>query len=198
MKLPHSSLRAGGFSLVEVMVGLVVISVGLLGIAKMQALAMSSTGSAKMRSLAALEAASLASAMHADRAYWSAITLATPTNPFVVQTSKSSIVNATDNTLKTTQTCTLAAPSACTTGQMAAYDLQDWLAGTPNVTAGLSAQLPNPQSTITCYQLAATSPVGCIINISWNENLVSMNTASANAATVAQVEATSYTLYVEP
>ena len=195
MKLRHSSVRPGGFSLVEVMVGLVVISVGLLGIAKMQALAMSSTGSAKMRSLAALEAASLASALHADRAYWSAITLATPGNPFVVNTSNSSIVNATDNTLKTTQTCTTAAPAACTTAQMAAYDLQDWLAGTPNVTAGLSAQLPNPQSTISCYQLAATSPVGCSIKISWNENLVSMNTASAN---VAAVEATSYTLYVQP
>ena len=195
MKLPHSSARAGGFSLVEVMVGLVVISVGLLGIAKMQALAMSSTGSAKMRSLAALEAASLASALHADRAYWSAITLATPTNQFVVQTSNSSIINATDNTLKTTQTCTTAAPNACTTGQMAAYDFQDWLAGTPNVTAGLSAQLPNPQSKLSCYQLTATSPVGCIIKISWNENLVSTNTATGN---VAAVEATSYTLYVEP
>ena len=40
---------------------LLVISIGLLGIAKMQALALSSTGTAKMRSLAAIEAASLAS-----------------------------------------------------------------------------------------------------------------------------------------
>jgi type IV pilus assembly protein PilV len=198
MKLPHPGARAGGFSLVEVMVGLVVISVGLLGIAKMQALAISSTGSAKMRSLAALEAAGLASAMHADRAYWSNVA-ATKAVPFVVTTSNSSIATATDAALKVTQSCTTpaanAAQTVCPTAQMAAYDLQDWLAGTPSVTAGLSSQLPNPQSTITCYPFTASSPISCIINISWNENLVSMNTASAN---VAAVEATSYTLYVQP
>ena len=67
----HGCLRDAGFSLVEVMVALIVMSVGLLGIAKMQALALTSTTSARMRSLVALEAASLASTMRADRAYWS-------------------------------------------------------------------------------------------------------------------------------
>ncbi len=63
---PHSQ----GFSLVEVMVALVVLSIGLLGIAKMQALSLSSTTIASMRSLAALEASSLAAAMHENRGYW--------------------------------------------------------------------------------------------------------------------------------
>jgi prepilin-type N-terminal cleavage/methylation domain-containing protein len=61
-----------GFSLIEVLVALIVVSVGLLGIAKMQAVAYSSTGVASKRSLAAIEAASLASSMHANRAYWAA------------------------------------------------------------------------------------------------------------------------------
>src|SRR5579871_1202658 len=60
-----------GFSVLEVMVALIIISVGLLGIAKMQALAIASTTTSRTRSIAALEAASLASAMRADRAYWS-------------------------------------------------------------------------------------------------------------------------------
>ncbi len=193
MKHSHSDKRPGGFSLVEVMVGLVVISVGLLGIAKMQALAMSSTGGAKMRSLAALEAASLASALHADRAYWSAI-VATQAAPFVVKTNGASIASATDAALTATQTCFVASPGACTTTQMAAYDLQDWVAGNAATgTVGLNSQLPTPQSTITCYQ--TTGPTSCIIQITWNEHLVATNTAAAN---VAAVEATAYTLYVEP
>ena len=49
--------RTGGFSLVEVMVALIVVSVGLLGLAKMEAVALASTTVAGNRSLAAIEAA---------------------------------------------------------------------------------------------------------------------------------------------
>src|SRR6201987_2468405 len=71
----HMRLRPGradsrGFSLVEVLVAVVVICTGLLGIAKLQALSLSNTSTARLRSLAALEAASLASAMHSNRQYW--------------------------------------------------------------------------------------------------------------------------------
>src|ERR1700756_1191655 len=65
-------MKSRGFSLIEVMVALIIISVGLLGIAKMQALALASTGTARLRALASIEAASLASIMHSDRAYWAA------------------------------------------------------------------------------------------------------------------------------
>ena len=67
-----------GFTIIEVMVALVVISIGLLGIAKMQALALASTSTSRLRSLAAIQAASLGSAMHANRAYWAAATLTQP------------------------------------------------------------------------------------------------------------------------
>ncbi len=52
--------RTQGFSLIEVMVALIIIAVGMLGIAKMQALALSNTESSGVRSLVAIEAASLA------------------------------------------------------------------------------------------------------------------------------------------
>src|ERR1700678_3910095 len=62
--------RTRGFTLLEVMVALVITSIGLLGIAKIQALAYASTGSASVRSLVALQAAGLAASMHANRSYW--------------------------------------------------------------------------------------------------------------------------------
>src|ERR1700733_6763597 len=90
-KMSYPSIsRSRGFNLIEAMVAVVIISVGLLGIAKMQALAMASTGSAKMRSLAALEAASLAATLRADRQYWSGLTVATTTVAFQDGTVKTS------------------------------------------------------------------------------------------------------------
>src|ERR1700743_819427 len=62
--------KTGGFTLIEVMVALIIIAIGMLGIAKMQALALSTTESSGVRSLVAIEAASLASSMHANRDYW--------------------------------------------------------------------------------------------------------------------------------
>src|SRR5271169_198769 len=64
--------RSAGFTLIEIMVALIVTSIGLLGIAKLQALAYASTGSAAVRSLVALQAAGLAASMHVNRSYWAA------------------------------------------------------------------------------------------------------------------------------
>ena len=46
-----AAARAGGFTLIEVLVALIVTCIGLLGIAKLQALVYANTGSASTRSL---------------------------------------------------------------------------------------------------------------------------------------------------
>src|SRR5215469_16764012 len=79
MRTLRARARADGFSLVEVMVAVVIICVGLLGIAKMQALALSNTTPSRLRALAAIEAAGLASAMHSNREYWAGATPPTTT-----------------------------------------------------------------------------------------------------------------------
>jgi prepilin-type N-terminal cleavage/methylation domain-containing protein len=66
-RIPAAMPRLRGFSLIEVMVALIIIAVGMLGIAKMQALALSTTESSGVRSLVAIEAASLAATMHTNR-----------------------------------------------------------------------------------------------------------------------------------
>jgi type IV pilus assembly protein PilV len=171
---------ATGFSLVEVMVALIVMSVGLLGIAKMQALALSSTTSARIRSIAALEAASLASTMSADRTYWANVT-ADP----AVTLSAAGVVTASDPTLQPNTTC------PCTPPQIAFNDLSDWA-------ADLKLQLQNVQGTVNCTPPTAPTaptptPASCTISLNWTELQVVSNARQTAAPT-----AINYTLHVNP
>jgi len=181
--------RAGGFTLIEVLVALIVTSIGLLGIAKIQALVFANTGSASTRSLVAIQAASLAATMHANRAYWAGPGSA-PSPLTITGTTIS------DNTLNTTATnpqdcnfsgSTVAVP--CTPALLAAYDLHTWANALSTLLQGAS-----PVTTITCPN---NIPVNCTIQITWNEKTVALN-AQATAGTTANTFAPTYTLYVEP
>lgn len=188
-RVPRTASR--GFSLLEVMVALVVLCIGLLGILKLEAAAVSSTTVASQRSLAALEAASLAASMHVNRGYW--------TNPDpsgatikVTGTTATAIAGAPNlaTALAAAPDCTSAA-TPCTVANMAAYDLQEWA-------KVLNPMLFNYTALINC---GTVTPVSCIINMTWSENAVAINAqeAAAQAANAnASFENPSYTLYVEP
>jgi type IV pilus assembly protein PilV len=166
MRHNHHAGRQSGFSLVEVMVALLIISIGLLGIAKMQALALSTTGQARLRSLAALEASSLASMMRADRTYWASA--ATTAAPLSIVIQGSNITSSTDGTITGTPDCTLATGTLCTTpSQLATYDLLSWA-------NSVNAVVANEYATISCQQPAPVAPVPalpvtCSITIAWAE-----------------------------
>ena len=210
MKSPHKSAARGhlggtGFSLVEVMVALIVISVGLLGIAKMQALALSNTSTSRMRSLIALEAASLASTMRADRTYWSSSTLwSNPTVALKVHIAAGGAVSANDTTLQLPPAANQGCPSSCTAPQLAMSDLQEW-------GSQLTSIAPSATSDVICTPPPAaaplSTPVSCQIFLSWTESLVAANAqqaaqqASQQAAQQAAQTApppTTYTIYVDP
>ncbi|MGH8232047.1 MAG: type IV pilus modification protein PilV [Steroidobacteraceae bacterium] len=178
--------RAGsaGFSLVEVMIALIIISIGLLGIAKLQAVALSSTGTAGKRGLAAIEAASIASAMHADRAYWSVGGIATTTT-----LSAAGVSASTDAGLQSPVDCSTVRP--CTTVKMAAYDLSI-------IAASLQSILPGYTGTIACNQTVAPPPVVCAITLTWIENAVASNSQGVHVGAAAAFQTPTYTLYVEP
>lgn len=172
---------------------LVITAIGLLGIAKIQALVYANTGSASVRSLVAIQAAGLADAMHANRAYWStgSAPYPGPTGFTITGTTIS------DNTLNTAAPgltdCNLTGSTValpCTPALLAAYDLHTWA-------RGLSGLLPNanPITNIACNP--GLTPLNCTITITWNEKTVSLNAESANGATTATFAPT-YTLYVEP
>lgn len=182
----NSVRRHGGFSLVEVMVALVVTSIGLLGLAKMSSLALSSTGVASSRSLAAIQASSLAAAMHANRAYWGNY-LAPPVTTVSVLNGVVTISDPGLSSAVTPANCSVPGAAACTPNFMAAYDVQQWAAAVGQL---LAASF----STITCTTVA-TVPVTCTIQIQWAENAVALN---AQQTGVNALQAPTYVLYVEP
>lgn len=171
------ALASLGFSLLEVLVALIVLSVGLLGIAKMEALALSSTAVSTRRALAALEADSLADSMHVNKGYWGAAAGLT----FTVSGN-----TVTTLPVSPAPTCTIGAP--CNSSQLASYDLNAWA-------NQLSNLLPSDQATIACN---GNTPIECLITISWNEQAVGLNATEAASGTGSAITNVNYVLYVEP
>jgi type IV pilus assembly protein PilV len=178
--------RARGFTLLEVMISLIIVSIGLLGIAKIHALAYSSTATAGTRSLVALQAAGLAASMHSNRTYWAA-GFATP-----IKITNTAIDDATlDAAAATADYCVFGSGTTpCTPPVMAAFELHTYA-------AQLSAALPNstPTTIITCPK--NPTPVNCTIKVTWNEKAVSINQQGL-AGTGPSTFAPAYMLYVEP
>ena len=174
-----------GFTLLEVMVALVVLSVGLLGVVKLEAVAYSSTNVASKRSLAALEAASLAASMHVNRGYWNSPDVSgatvTVTNGAATVTASAPLLAA---GIAAAPNCTSTA-LPCVPVNMAAYDLAQWATSLQALLLNL-----NSKATISC---GTSTPASCMINIKWNEN-----TVATNAQETVALAGPSYTLYVEP
>jgi type IV pilus assembly protein PilV len=194
--------RAGGFTLLEVMVSVVITAIGLLGIAKLQALAYASTGTASMRSMVAIQASGLAASMHADRTYWS--TGAAPVPITITGTGTGANFTISDNYLNTTASTTTycqpgGAGAPCTPPQMASYDLRTWATALNGVLGNL-----NPVTTISCPTI--NTPITCTIQVTWNERAVSINNQGATNTQVASGASAAgggtfnptYILYVEP
>jgi type IV pilus assembly protein PilV len=184
------TLRESGFSLIEVMVALVVCSLGLLGLAKMESLALASEDVSGTRTIAAIQASSLAAMMHADRGYWGS----TAVTASAVVTGGLTTYNVTDATLAyASNTCTTSGSSSCTPIQLATTDLYNWA-------SGLQTLLPGYQATITCTPAVAAGPVTCTITINWVENAVAANAQQTNISNItgSASGSPSYTLNVEP
>jgi len=186
MSRRNKTRRLLGFSLVEVMVALIIICVGLLGIAKLQALMLSNTGASRMRALAALEASSIAATMHSDRDYWAG----TPaTSTIVNDTVANKGITSADSTLQTTPNCyTGGSDAPCSAAKIAAFDLQNWL-------NDMYGTLRGSTSTIACGTNVGV--VSCTITINWQEQTLAANAQEA-AATTNVFQSQNYQLVVNP
>jgi type IV pilus assembly protein PilV len=185
---PRAFSSQSGFSLVEVLVALIIIAVGMLGLAKIQALAYGSTGTANLRSLAAIQASSIASVMHSNRNYWSAVA-----NGFTYAFVGTAAATSTDTAVaSSSNTCSTA---TCTAAQIAALDLANWhLAIAGN--GVLPGVLPNATANIACA-VTASSPVTCTIQLQWSETNNAINSQTTGNV-MSGSGSVPYTLYVVP
>ncbi|UTH74330.1 type IV pilus modification protein PilV [Chromobacterium sp. IIBBL 290-4] len=181
MSMIPRSRRQSGFSMLEVLVALFVISLGLLGIAGMQAAAINNVSIARTRSLGAIAAESMAAAMHANTAYWGNLS-ATASNTWTVNASS---VTGTP-TLSQTLDCSVAGNS-CTASGVAGYDVTQWGRST-------LATLPGASGQIACTAGSGSSPTACTITVSWLEKKRSVNAATTASGTLTQ----NYQMVVEP
>lgn len=127
-----------GFSLIEVLVAVLIFSIGLLGLASLMVMSTRSDQSAYMRTQVAFLAQSMADRMSA--------------NPVGVW-------NGDYNTTypnSTTQTCD--ATNGCSPAALANYDQQVW-------SAQLNTFLSSPSATITCTNPIAYVPTAAQLNL---------------------------------
>lgn len=183
MQLEMLSRRAprvsSGFTLLEILIALVITAVGLLGLAKMQALAVSATKESGSRGLVALQAGSLANMMYANEAYWA--TALAPSEPFTISGLNSS--NA-DLNAGVVNGCT----AKCSPVEMAAADVKTWA-------QTMNQQFPSYIATVKCDAWSETSPVNCLIYINWSDRQVAINSKVADSA---PVETQSFSINVKP
>jgi type IV pilus assembly protein PilV len=197
MKRPTPLAGDRGFSLVEVMVALIIICVGLLGIAKLEALMLSSTGTSRLRALVALQAASLADAMHANRDYWDGgSTYWVAANGALILAGAETTTGSTTSTAWTGTNAPGPSPttcldSVCNSEQLAQYDLNLW-------GNDLAQVLKTSNTSIKCSTGVTTGLVSCLISISWTENTVAANSQESTVGAPAAFQQQTYTLVVEP
>jgi type IV pilus assembly protein PilV len=167
-KLQRSVARSRGFTLVEVLVSLVILAIGLLGIAKLMLFSSHSNDSAYLRSQATALAYEILDDMRANR--------------------QEAIIAGTYNTAAAVPA---AAPGAlcegvgsCTTPtQLALYDLYQWgLHLNANSGAVNPGALPNGQGSVATATVNTQTTVTIIV--SWNDSVAqaTLNPGAAAAA----------------
>lgn len=154
--------RASGFTLVEVLVAVLVISIGLLGVARLVLAAVKANDSAYFRTQAANLAYSMLDEMRANRAY-------AMTSPGY-QVGYGSYSKPSSN----------CAGSACTPAQMAAYDLYTWK---QQLNSGVGGALPQGDGKIVMSFPSGSGEPTATITIEWDDSLAQWSFGTPSTTT---------------
>lgn len=172
------SAASRGFTLIELLITLVIVTVGLLGLAKLEAAAVAESGVSRTRSLMTYQAESLAALMRADRAYWGGTNAAAPGFSLPAGTSTVTDNGTTNKMVAGNCQSTSTTLNYCTAAQIAYWDIQ----GAPaNWVTTFRNQFPNASAGVVCT-VAANLPTTCDITLTWTEHTVAINRTSNNPA----------------
>ena len=151
MTRPSRFARGRGFSLIEVLTAMVVLSIGMLGIAAMYTTSLKTGRSAQLRTKGVVFAADMADRIRANPG--GAVNYVTAANG--AGTSKGCTDRSTAGSV--------AAAVACTTDQMAVDDIYRWKQLLTNPQSGL------PKATATIDYDNTTTPPTYTVTVNWTD-----------------------------
>jgi type IV pilus assembly protein PilV len=185
-------LKYKGFSLIEVLVSLAILSISILGFIAAEALSVNNTTIARYHSLAASISTSMAAAMRANPAYWETYSPAqlAPASLTVTASAAQSSFSSTvlsDSTLNSATTdCYVA---TCSATVLAAYDVKTFGMTLANL-------LPKGTASIKCGYQSNLSPVSCVITVFWGEKDIAIY--KNISVTKNSITTKSYSMVVQP
>jgi type IV pilus assembly protein PilV len=184
--MPQTRNKIAGLTLIEVLITIVILAVGLLGMAAMQVVGIRSANGSGFRTQASLLANDIAERMRANPT-------AIDNNTFLDIDSADIDCSAPPATYCSAYFDGDAAVAAasCTSAQLATYDVNTWFCGEVNSgarTGGVAGSLPQSSAAIACTDADGADADACsigsthTITLSW----VEPNTQRNGDATVEQ------------
>jgi type IV pilus assembly protein PilV len=155
-KIHKPSLKkpSQGFTLLEILVAIIVLSFGLLGMVGIQAMALKSNNDAKQQSIAVQLAGELSDMMRSNKAI--AVGLTPAANPYLV----ANYTGGAGTVSNPTEMCTSTA--GCTsTFNVASWEMYDWLTRVNNTFPGARVQVCYDNAPYTTSALGGLPQWGC-------------------------------------
>ncbi len=168
-----------------------IVSVGMLGLVKLEAAGVSESRVSRIRSLMTFQAESLAGLMRADRTFWAATTSPFPSLSYNTATDASPVLASSITANSTDSTCS-STTVVCKPAEMAYADLSAWATNYKSAFPGATVVVACTTPSGAC---SATSgvPTSYDITLTWSEKTVAVNSSSkGSTAPVSMV------LHVQP
>lgn len=160
--LIKKKIRQAGFTLVEILVSLLILSVGMLGMAGIQVSGLRNSATSTYRTDATQLSYDIADFMRANK-------MAVSSNDFAT-ISYAYSDTLTDPQKSCLQATTTATVSSCTASEMALVNVYDWV-------SRARQKLPNASVSVQCNDLDTTDTDTCTdnsthaITLTWDENV---------------------------
>ena len=170
-----------GFTLIEVLVSIIILSFGLLGMVGLQAASLQANRDARLQSVAVGLAREFAEMVRGNKA----VALLATGNPYLGSFSSPLVPTAPSYCLKIGSTCT-------TPADVAAAELTEWLARVDAELPGAVVTICNDKTPYDGFGLpqwacagAATDPI--MVKIGWTRNSTKTGDATLNKAVIPSV-----------